>query len=211
MVKYFEQQAHYLFYKSSSQEHYITFVFRCLYKNEKKQLSFQILTALDLQEIKEPMKEFSFDGQKKAAESYLEKCDYQGYELIREAHLVKMNDVDYVEKMSGEKKEDLNVREDFGRINSALAEINKYNYRYLFWRDYYEDMKEPNISGNDLGIRQSNSWGEGLGKKAEHPVTNIYEMDYKGNKVDYTGNGAMDIHDYVKLLQGCFGCFTKKL
>ena len=211
MVKYFEQQAHYLFYKSSNREHYITFLFRCQYKNGKNLLTFQILTALDLQEVKEPIKGFSFDIHKEAAEAYLEKCSYEGYELIREAHLVKMNDAEYVDKTSEERKEDLNARNDFARINSALAEINKLNYQYLFWRDYYGGMNDPNIKGNDLGIRQSNSWGEGLGAKIDQPVTKVFEMDYKENKVDYTGEGKMDIRNYVALLQGCFGCFIKKL
>lgn len=211
MVKYFEQQTHYLFYKSSSQDHYITFLFRCQYKDGKNILTFQILTALDLQEVKESVKGFSFDIHKEAAEAYLKKCNYNGYELIREAHLVKMNDMAYVEKTSEGKKEDLNTRNDFTRINSALAEINKFKYQYLFWRDYYDGMKEPNIKANDLGIRQSNSWNEGLGKKIEQPITKVFEMDYKENKVDYTGEGKMDIRNYVALLQGCFGCFVKKL
>lgn len=50
-------------------------------------------------------------------------------------------------------------------------------------------MSEPNIKGNDLGIRQSNSWGEGLGAKIDQPITKVFEMDYKENKVDYTGEG----------------------
>ena len=122
-----------------------------------------------------------------------------------------MNDAEYVDKTSEERKEDLNARNDFARINSALAEINKLNYQYLFWRDYYGGMNDPNIKGNDLGIRQSNSWGEGLGAKIDQPVTKVFEMDYKENKVDYTGEGKMDIRNYVALLQGCFGCFIKKL
>lgn len=211
MIKYFEQQAHYLFYKSSSQEHYITFLFRCQYKNGKNILTFQILTALDLQEVKEPVKGFSFDVHKEAAEAYLKKCGYSGYELIREAHLVKMNDTEYIEKVSKERKGELNNQNDFARINGALAEMNKFNYRYLFWRDYYDGMSDPNIQGNDLGIRQSNSWGEGLGQKIDQPITKVFEMDYKENKVDYTGEGKMDIRNYVSLLQGCFGCFVKKI
>ena len=72
-------------------------------------------------------------------------------------------------------------------------------------------FRSPNIKANDLGIRQSNSWNEGLGKKIEQPMTKVFEMDYKENKVDYTGEGKMDIRNYVALLQGCFGCFVKKL
>jgi hypothetical protein len=211
MIKYFEQQLHYLFYKNATQKHYITFLFKCQYKNGKNVLSFQILTALDLQEVKEPVREFSFEAHKEAAEAYLLKCNYQGYELIREAHLVQMNDKEFAEKISEERREDLNAKNDFARINAALAEMNQRNYRYLFWRDYYCGMHEPRIGGNDLGIRQSNDWGDGLGEKEEHPVTKVFEMDYKGNKVDYTGNGTMDIRDYVRLLQGCFGCFMKKM
>lgn len=211
MVKYFEQQAHYLFYRCTDEEKYITFIFRCLYKNDRNLLSFQILTALDLQEVKEPVGGFSFEEQKQAAEAYLKKCSYEGYELIREAHMIKMNDMDYVQKITKDKKADLNALNDFSRVNQALAEMNKYNYRYLFWRDYYKEMQEPNIEANDLGISQSNSWGAGIGEKNEKAVTKVFEMDYKGNKVDYTGNGTMDIHDYVKLLQGSFGCFMKKI
>ena len=209
MINYFEFQSHYLFYKSSTQDHYITFLFKCQYKNGKSALVFQILTALDLQEVKEPIRGFSFDLHKEAAEAYLKKCNYTGYELIREAHLVKMNDMDYVAKVTEERKEDLGARADFSRINSALADLNQYNYRYLFWRDYYDGMSDPNIEGNDMGIRQSNSWKDGLGAAIENPSTKVFEMDYKGNKVDYTGNGTMDIRDYVALLQGCVGCFMK--
>jgi hypothetical protein len=211
MIKYFEQQQHYLFYKNTVQKHYITFLFKCQYKNEKNVLSFQILTALDLQEVKEPLKEFSFEAHKEAAEAYLSKCNYQGYELIREAHLVQMNDKEFVQKVSEERKEDFNAKNDFSRINAALAEMNQRNYRYLFWRDYYAGMYDPRIEGNDLGIRKSNDWGDGIGEKENNPVTKVFEMDYKGNKVDYTGNGTMDIRNYVELLQGCFGCFMKKM
>jgi hypothetical protein len=211
MIKYFEQQSHYLFYKNTTQKHYITFLFKCQYKNGKSILSFQILTALDLQEVKEPLKEFSFEAHKEAAEAYLLKCGYQGYELIREAHLVQMNDMEFVKKVSQERKEDLNAKHDFSRINAALAEMNRHKYRYLFWRDYYCEMREPKMEENDLGIRKSNDWGDGIGEKETNPVTKVTELDYKENKVDYTGNGTMDIRNYVELLQGCFGCFMKKI
>lgn len=210
MIKYFEQQTHYLFYKCSNKDHYITFLFSCQYKKGKMTMTFQILTALDLQNVKESLKGFSFEIHQQAAEDYLKKCNYQNYELIREAHVIKMNDMEHAEKASEEKKEDLGGK-DFSRINSALAEINKYNYKYLFWRDYYDGMKEPNIQGNDLGIRQSNSWNEGIGIKTENPITKVLEIDYKGNQVDYTGKGTMDIRNYVALLQGSFGCFIKKI
>lgn len=210
MVKYFEEQSHYLFYKSGEKNHYITFLFKCSYKNGKMKPTFQIVLALDLQNVKEPVKDFSFEAQKEAAEAYLQKCGYENYKLIREAHLVKMNDREYVEQKTKERKQDLASRSDFSKLNSAMHEINKYQYDYLFWQDYYEDMKEPILGGLDLGIQKSNTWEDELGEEKTELLTRVLEIDQKQNCTDLTGGGTMDIHDYMRLLQGCLGCYLKK-
>lgn len=209
MIKFFEEQSHYLFYKSTEQDNYITFWFKCSYLNGKMNLSYQIILSSDMQNIKEPLGGFSNDIHKEAAEAYLNKCNYENYELIREIHFVKMNDQEYSKKVAEERKEDLSNRNDFEKLNDVLSDMNKYKYEYLFWKDYYEGMSDPALIGTDFGIKKSNSWGEGIGDKKDQFVTKVIELNYKNNVTDLTGNGTMDIHDYVKLMQGCYGCYIK--
>jgi len=209
MIKYFEEQTHYLFYKSTEQDNYITFCFKCSYLNGKMQLSYQIILAMDMQNVKESLGGFSNDIHREAAEAYLNKCDYKNFELIREIHFVKMNDQEYSKKVAEERKEDLANHSNFEKLNEALSEINQYQYKYLFWTDYYEGMSDPSFTGTDFGIKKSNSWGEGIGDKKEQLVTKVVELDCKNNITDLTGNGTMDIHDYVRLMQGCYGCYIK--